>query len=385
MHADSARDVLGRVRRVVVKVGSAVLAPDGAPSPAAFARLAGGIAAAMSNNIDVVVVSSGAVASGFRALGLQTPPKQISKKQAAAAVGQHRLMASWAAAFEPHGIGVAQVLYTAEDLDARPRFLNARRTLGELLDAGIVPIVNENDSVSFAEIKLGDNDRLSALTAGLVDAGLLLILSSVPGLLSNGVDAEKSGGTAVKKGEVVPTVRDLSDGLRHVRAEKTGVGTGGMETKLAAAATAAGWGIPTVIASGAVDLVLPRVLAGERIGTMFAPAMRARTSRKRWIESSARPRGTIRVDAGCKAAITKRGASLLPSGVVAVDGKFARSTAVQIADEAGAVFARGIAAYASDEIEKIRGKKATQIAATLGYAYCDEVVHRDDLVVVAER
>jgi glutamate 5-kinase len=365
------RQGLDAIRRIVVKIGSAVLAPEGVPDDDAFIRLASGLDAARQAGVQVVLVSSGAVACGFRALGLDRPPKDIASKQAAAAVGQPALMARWARALSP--VHVAQVLYTAEDLDARPRFLNARRTMARLLEAGVVPIVNENDTVSFAEIKLGDNDRLSALTAGLVDAGLLLILSSVAGLYEAG-----------RKDKVVPVVQDVDDARRHVRPEKPGVGTGGMETKLWAAGTAAGWGIPTVIAPGALDNVVPRVLAGEQIGTLFVPAAKGRAARKRWIQTAARPRGLIRVDAGCRAALTRRGASLLPGGVTAVEGSFPRGAPVQVADDTGAVFARGIAAYAADEIDRIKGQKAAHIAAVLGYSYCDEVIHRDDLVVTPQ-
>lgn len=222
-----------------MKIGSAVLASGGALDPASVRRLAEAVALARADGREVVLVSSGAVASGFRAMGLSAPPKSIVHKQAAAAIGQQRLMAAWAEAFAPHRLVVAQVLLTADDLAHRGRFLNARNTLLELLARGVVPIINENDSVSFEEIKLGDNDRLSALTAGLIGADLLLILSSVPGLLQAG------GG-----GRVVPVVQRARDALVHVRPDKSGVGTGGMTTKLGAMATAGAWGIAGVIASG---------------------------------------------------------------------------------------------------------------------------------------
>lgn len=358
------------IRRLVVKIGSAVVAPGGRPDPDAFKRLAGGIAEVTRRGVRVVVVSSGAVASGFRALGLDAPPRQISRKQAAAAIGQHKLMSLWATAFATHGLDVAQVLYTADDLNARPRFLNARRTLLELLDAGVIPIVNENDSVSFAEIRLGDNDRLSALTAGLVGAELLLILSSVPGLLR------------AADSQVIPVIEDPADAVRHIRAETTSVGTGGMTTKIEAAAIASGWGIPTVIAAGASANVAARVLDGEPIGTYFRPASRPRKGRKRWIESSAPALGVIHVDAGCAAAMLKRGASLLPSGITAVDGTFARGAVVCIVGpKSKRTLARGVVAYTADELRAIRGRRGADIAATLGYCYCDEAIHRDDLVV----
>jgi len=358
-----------------VKVGSAVLAPAGTPDVHAFRRLGDGFAVARrEHGIEVAIVSSGAVASGFRSLGLEKPPRDISGKQAAAAVGQHKLMAMWAAALAPHGLEAAQLLYTSDDLDARDRFLNTRRTLLELLERGVVPIVNENDTVSFDEIKLGDNDRLSALTAGLIDADLLLILSSVAGLYERG-----------SRDRVVPIVRGVDEALAHVQSGTSSVGTGGMGTKIAAAATCAGWGIPTIIASGAEPDVLQRIIAGEELGTLFAPQAsptRTRRARDRWLQASARPKGTIVVDEGAARALAKGTASLLPSGIVGVRSEFTRGQAVQIAPRKGEPFARGICAYSSSEIERIKGKKASQIAGVLGYAICDEVVHRDDLVLL---
>jgi glutamate 5-kinase len=268
----------------------------------------------------------------------------------------------------------AQLLYTSDDLDARDRFLNTRRTLLELLERGIVPIVNENDTVSFDEIKLGDNDRLSALTAGLIDADLLLILSSVAGLYERG-----------SKDRVVPVVRDAAEALAHVQMGTSSVGTGGMGTKIAAASTCAGWGIPTIIASGGTPDILRRVVAGEELGTLFAAdasRARSRRARDRWLQASARPKGTIVVDDGAARALSKGTASLLPTGVVGVRGEFTRGQAVQIAPRKGEPFARGICAYSSSEIDLIKGKKASQIPGVLGYTICDEVVHRNDLVLL---
>lgn len=364
------------IRRVVIKIGSAVLAPGGRPDLHSFQRLADAIAAARRTTpgLEIILVSSGAVASGLGALTLDKPPKEICVKQAAAAIGQHKLMAAWARAMAPHELEVAQLLYTADDLDARDRFLNTRRTLLELLARGIVPIVNENDTVSFAEIKLGDNDRLSALTAGLVDADLLLILSSVSGVYEHG-----------KSGVVIPRIDDLAAAAAHVQSSTSSVGTGGMGSKLSAAGTAASWGIPTIIAAGATPDILRRILAGEEIGTFIAArpeSDRTRRARQRWLQSSARPKGTLRIDAGASRALTTRNASLLPGGIVRVEGEFTRGQPVEIASEQGKVIARGISAYSSAEVAAIAGKKASQIAGVLGYALCDEVVHRDDMVLV---
>jgi glutamate 5-kinase len=378
---------LGRSLRVIVKVGSAVIAPGGALDERVVERLAADIDALMADGRRrVVIVSSGAVASGFRALGMPRPPREIVGKQAAAAVGQPRLMGAWAGAFarSAGGRGVAQVLLTAEDIDHRTRFLNARRTLEALLDAGVVPVVNENDSVSFAEIKLGDNDHLSSLVASLVDADVLVILSSVAGVW----DSERS----VRGGPViVPEVRSLREGLAHVRAGASDVGTGGMATKIRAACAAAGLGVHVVIADGAEPGVLSRIVAGEAVGTHFPPAAAGRggrrggrAARKRWIGFSARPKGTLIVDAGAERAMTGRGASLLPGGLVEVIGVFARGALVEIAGPQRRVFARGLAGYSDAELRAIAGKKTSQIASTLGYHYADEAVHRDDLALTVE-
>lgn len=359
------------IRRLVVKIGSAVLAPSGVLEQRTVARMSADVARAHALGVQPTIVSSGAIASGFRALGLTAPPKTIVHKQAAAAVGQQRLMAAWSAAMDTHGLTVAQALYTADDLEHRGRFQSARRTLGELLSRRIVPIINENDTIAFDEIRLGDNDRLSALTADLVSADILLILSTVPGLLERGPSSR-----------VVRTVADVRDAARHLRAGKSSVGTGGMQSKLTAAGAAASWGIPTIIASGSEPEVISRVLGGEPIGTFFEPAARKARPRKRWLAFSARAEGTIVADAGAVRAVTQRGASLLPGGITVVRGAFDRGATVEVCGPDGAVVARGVTLYASADIARIAGKRSAQIAGILGDAYADEVIHRDDLVLV---
>jgi glutamate 5-kinase len=363
---------------VVVKIGSAVLAPEGALDPASIDRLAADIARAARNH-RVVIVSSGAVASGFGAMGLPKPPKEIMLKQAAAAVGQSRLMRAWSDAFARHGITVAQVLLTADDLDHRARLLNARNTLLALLERAIIPIINENDSVAFDEIKLGDNDRLSSLVAGLVGARQLLILSTAHGLYEHG-----------NSKKIVPIVTDLAAARAHVSGTTSSVGTGGMHTKLDAVATAAAAGVATVIAGGIVPDVVTRVLGGERVGTSFPIATKRVGARKRWIGYASKVKGAIVVDEGARVALTQRGASLLPSGVTGVEGEFDAGAVVELLStaagaKAGAkprAFARGRVSYAAGEVRTIAGKPAKQIAALLGYVYRDEVVHRDDLVLL---
>ena len=369
------------IRRVVVKIGSAILAPNGVLDPDALGGIATDIAAWLGTDTrpgarQCIIVSSGAVASGFRPLGLKSAPKLISLKQAAAAVGQPLLMRSWSQAFAATTLGchTAQVLLTSDDIDDRTRFLNARHTLERLLEAGVVPIINENDSVSYAEIKLGDNDRLSSLVANLVGADALIILSSVPGVLSRGKAGSRS--------TVVPIIDSLDLGLSFVTADKSTTGVGGMATKVRAACAAAAEGVAVVIADGGSRGVIGRVLAGDDIGTLFPAAPRALASRKRWIGGSARPKGTIVVDAGAKLALLTRGASLLPSGITVVDGRFDYGALVDISGPDGITFARGLASYSSTDLTSIRGKKASQIEQTLGYRYADEAVHRDDLVLL---
>jgi len=372
---------IGLARRVVVKVGSAVLAQRGVLEPARVARLATDIGAALSEDArrQIVLVSSGAVASGFRALGLARPPKIIADKQAAAAVGQPRLMAAYGAAFgglQPART-VAQVLLTADDIDHRARFLNARHTLERLLQSGVIPIINENDSVSFSEIKLGDNDRLSSLVASLVNADALIILSSVAGVWGAHPMRE-----AARQPEIVPIIRSLREGLALVAPTKSETGTGGMGTKIGAACQAASLGIGVVIADGGEPGVVRRLLSGERLGTHFPPVARSHAARRRWIGFAARPKGTLMVDDGARRAVVSRGASLLPGGISGVKGEFAVGALVELQVERGAPFARGLVSYASADINRIKGKKGSEIEGVLGFRYADEVIHRDDLVLL---
>lgn len=366
------RQQLRTARRIVLKIGSAVLAPGGELHPKSLRNLCRQIAQLVSEKRQVIVVSSGAVASGFRALGLGAPPKTIRLKQAAAAIGQQRLIARYASELEKNRLVVAQVLLTAEDFESRSRFLNARHTLETLVERGIIPIINENDSVSFDEIKLGDNDRLSALAAAMLRADLLVMLSSAPGVI----------GSASRRGDVVPRFDRVEDARRFVRSEKSAVGTGGMTTKLDAAQIATRVGIPAVIAPGGLAHAVPRLLAGENIGTFFSAQARAPDSRRRWIGLAAKSRGTIAIDAGAVKALVERGASLLPSGIASVRGGFEQGDVVEIVDDSGRALAKGLAAYSSSELERIKGKRASDIIKVLGYTHCDEVVHRDDLLLI---
>lgn len=372
-----ARRDLGRARRLVVKVGSGLITDlNRGADPARIEALADEIAAVRPGR-EVVVVSSGAVVSGMARLNLGRRPQSIPEKQAAAAVGQSALMWRYEAAFGRHGIPVGQVLLTAEDIGHRARYLNARNTLTTLLRLGVLPIVNENDTVAVEEIKVGDNDTLSALVAALVDADLLVLLTDVEGLYTD----DPAVNVEARKLDTVEAVTEDIARLVWDRADRVSVG--GMATKLAAAQKAGVAGIPMVIAGGGTPGVLARLLAGEPVGTYFAPRPDRLTARKRWIALAAAPRGRLTVDAGALRALTQEGRSLLPSGVVEVDGTFEAGEIVAVRGETDdREFARGLVNFDADELRKIRGAHSREIEERLGYRSFDEVIHRDNLVVL---
>lgn len=372
-----ARRPLGSVRRLVVKVGSGLITAVGVGADAArIADLAADIAAIRPGR-EVVLVSSGAIATGTARLALGERPRSIPEKQAAAAVGQSALMWEYEVAFKAHGVSVGQVLVTAQDIAERTRYLNARNTLLTLLRLGVIPIVNENDTVAVEEIKVGDNDNLSALVASLIDADLLVILTDVDGLYTGNPEID----TGARKLDTVEAVTEDIERLVWDRAGRVSVG--GMATKLEAAQKAAAAGIPMVIARGVEPGVLPRVLAGEPLGTYFAPKADRLTARKRWLAFAVPPQGRLTVDAGALRALTREGRSLLPSGVVDVEGDFAAGGMVAVVSQPdGKEFARGLVNFDAEELRRIRGAKTRDIEARLGYRSVDEVIHRDNLVIL---
>jgi len=315
------------------------------------------------------IVSSGAIALGIKRLGLAVRPDDLPALQAAAAVGQSRLMQHWEHAFAAHDIAIGQVLVTHDDLGDRRRFLSARLTLRALLDHHVVPIINENDTVATEEIKFGDNDQLAALVTSLISADALIILTDVEGVR----DAA---------GVRMPIVRDIDREAVPVAGGSTsGVGSGGMKSKVGSARIATRTGVPTVIAPGREPDVVARVLAGADLGTLFVPSGGVLSSRKHWIAFGAKPVGSVVVDAGAEAAITRGGKSLLPAGIVSVVGDFDLGDTVGVV-AAGREIARGLVAYPSHDLRKIQGLQSAAIEATLGYKSIDEAIHRDDLVIL---
>lgn len=358
--------------RVVVKIGSGALSGGGGGLDAAvLRRLAGDAADARAAGREVVIVSSGAILAGRERLKLAARPS-TQLKQAAAAVGQSRLMRAWEEAFAPRKITVAQVLLTREDLQDRARYLNARNTLLTLLRLGVVPIVNENDTVAVEEIKFGDNDGLSALVAGLIDATLLVLLTDQDGLYTDDPRATPDA-------RLVARVRPGESPARIGGAGPWG--SGGMASKVRAARQAADGGIAAVVASGVKPGVLAAVLAGRPEGTFFEPNARPLAKRRQWLAFASKPRGRVVVDAGARAALSARGKSLLASGVKSLSGRFEAGDAVSLV-EGGAEFARGLSNYAARDLERIKGLKTAQIEAALGHKPADEVVHRDNLALL---
>ena len=372
------RSTLARLRRLVVKVGTGTLTdPAGRFDRENCARLAGELAAAGSGR-QLVLVSSGAVALGAERLGLlrvKGRPWDIATKQACAAVGQPHLMAAWGEALGRHGRTVAQVLLTADDLASRKRFLNARRTFQQLLDRGVVPVVNENDTVAVEEIKVGDNDTLAGLVAGCVEAELVAMLTDVEGLYDR--DPRERGARLLHEVErITAEVERMAGGAGSERS------TGGMATKVKAARRLMAQGVATALLSGRRAGALAALLQGEQVGTLFPAATERLSARDGWLSAAAKAKGTILVAAGARRAIERQGKSLLPSGVKGVAGHFGVGDPVEIAVDAARPFARGLAGYAADDVRRLAGKKSSEIAATLGFKVTDEVVHRNDLVLL---
>jgi glutamate 5-kinase len=364
-------------KRVVVKIGSALLVEQstGRINRAWLETLAADVARLRARGQDVLLVSSGAIALGRRHLGLSAGKLKLDEKQAAAAVGQIRLAHAWKEVLEEHRLTVAQILLTFGDTEERRRYLNARNTLGALLKLGSIPLINENDTVATSEIRYGDNDRLAARVAQMISADCLVLLSDVDGLYT--ADPTKNPNATF-----IPEVHGVTAEIeRMAGGANSSVGSGGMATKIAAARIAVAAGCHMCVAIGHELHPLKRLETGARC-TWFYPTANPATVRKQWIAGALKPAGEIRVDAGAAAALSK-GKSLLPAGVTEISGKFERGDALVIRDAAGVELARGLSAYSSDDAERIRGRKSTEIEALLGFRGRDELIHRDDLVITS--
>ena len=377
------KDVLTAARSVVVKIGTQLLTRAERPSdgvrglPGGIAldtrfigKVAGQVSKLRARGVRVTLVSSGAIGAGCAALGMTQRPTDVAEAQAVAAVGQRCLMTAWHQAFARRKLGVGQVLLTRSDFDDRVRFLNIRNCVSRLHELDCVPVLNENDAVAVEELRFGDNDYLAGLTTNALRADVLIMLTVVEGLLD-------------EHGGVIDRVDDVVGSLSAVRGDKSGWGSGGMGSKLEAARVVTEAGEVAIVASGKTKDVILRLLDGESgIGTVFAPAARKLDARSRWIGLTARPAGTVTVDDGAAAALTRRGKSLLATGITAMTGRFERGDVLLIRDAAGREVGRGLSNYASDELRVIAGRKTEEFELLLGRPGYSAVVHRDHLVLL---
>ena len=375
-------DVVLSAHTWVVKVGTSVLtAPDGSLDASRIDHLAEQISAVTATGRKVALVSSGAVGAGIGRLGLPKRPENLRQVQAAAAIGQSYLIRAYDDGFRRHGRHAAQLLLTHEDFDSRSRYLNMRNTLTALFEYNAVPVINENDTISVDEIKFGDNDQLAAMVTNLLQAPLMVILSVVDGLFR--ADPGAGGSGEVGRGaEIVPLVTQLDDEILGLAgSSKSTLGTGGMRSKLQAARLVTQAGGSVIIASGKNPNPLTRILDGQAVGTLFVARGATQAARKRWIGSTARPRGQFVVDPGARRALETGNKSLLPIGILVVEGEFEKGDVVGIRDTEGQEFARGLTNYSTSDAKEIRGLRTEQARQLLGRGLYDEVIHKDNLVL----
>ncbi|MCH4157703.1 MAG: glutamate 5-kinase [Acidaminococcaceae bacterium] len=373
-----ARTALKKVQRIVVKVGTSTITyPNCSRNFARIDKLARELADLHNQGKEIILVTSGAVAVGVERLGLKSKPKTIPGKQAAAAVGQGILMNTYEKFFSEYGQIVAQVLLTRTEVLDRHHYTNSRNTFMTLLKQKVIPIVNENDVVALDDLKIGDNDNMSALVAGIADADLIILLSDVDGLYT-------ANPSTHPEAKLVPEVPAITPEIEASAGEAgSGFATGGMATKIQAAKAATSSGISLVIASGTEENAITRILSGEAVGTLFISRENRLQFRKRWLAFGARVAGKLIVDAGCAKALQKKGAcSILPAGIAGVEGTFEAGHTVSVVDGAGHELARGLTHYGSAELAKIKGHKSTEILELLGHKSYDEVIHRDDLIIL---
>ncbi len=364
------------MKRLVIKIGSNILASaEQGLNTRRLHTISKDIAEVIDSGFETVIVSSGAVAAGLKKLNLRKKPEDIQLKQAAAAIGQSSLMWAYEQNFAEFKIKVAQVLLTRDDIGDRLRYINAKNTLLTLLSYGVIPIINENDPIAVDEIKFGDNDMLAALAAGLVEADMLVILSDVEGLYSR--DPGK------KNAKFISEVEEITPDIEKLAGSKgSAISTGGMYSKLLAAKQAASHGIPVIIMSGKKKGLLQRLIRGEKTGTYFKPKEERLSSKKGWIAYGVKSRGAIYLDDGAVKALTVLNKSLLPSGITKIEGSFNVGDYVRCLNMNGKKIAKGLTNYSSNDLEEIKGKKTSAIEKILGFKYSDEVIHRDNLVIV---
>lgn len=364
------------MKRLVIKIGSNILASaELGLNKRRLYSIIREIAGILEDELEVVIVSSGAIAAGLKKFGLKEIPGEIELKQAAAAIGQSSLMWAYEENFARFGKKVAQVLLTRDDIANRQRYINAKNTLNTLMRFGVIPLINENDPIAIDEIKFGDNDMLAALVAGLVQADILVILSDVDGLYS--------GDPRKKSSKLIDHVKKVTHSIEHLAEGKgSSVSTGGMYSKLLAAKQATTHGIPVVIMNGIKRGLLRRLMDGKRTGTYFEPNIQRMSSKKGWIAYGVKSRGAIYLDDGAVKALTEMGRSLLPSGIMKIEGQFEVGDYIRCLTKEGKKIAKGLTNYSSKDLKLIKGKKTSEIEKLLGYKYSDEVIHRDNLATL---
>ncbi|HPL64776.1 MAG TPA: glutamate 5-kinase [Syntrophales bacterium] len=379
MISEERKAVVSNVRKVLIKIGTGVLTGKEGLDLGIIDQIVEEVAGLKKRGMHAVIVTSGAIASGRHRMGITRKLRSMPEKQAAAAIGQGRLMRIYSNSFGKHGIFVAQMLLTMSDLTDRQRFINIRNTLTKLIEWGVVPIINENDTVSVDEIKFGDNDHLAAMMANIIEADLLINLTNTDGLYDRNPKESR-------KARQIKLVREITDEIEAAAtAEADPVGMGGMKSKVMAAKKVTACGIPYIIAGGKKKGVLNDILSGKEIGTLFLPMTDCLNSREYWIAFTLRSRGKLILDDGAKSAIIDRGKSLLPSGITEVEGEFSVGDPVICLDREGIPVAKGLVNYSSEEIKKIQGLKTSKIEQVLGYKHYDEVIHRDNMAVSRDK
>lgn len=369
------KEIFKNAKRILIKIGSGVLTGENGLDLTIIENIVNEIASLTKEGYQLVVVSSGAIASGRHRMGFQHKLQSLPEKQAAAAIGQGRLMRVYSNAFGKHDLIVAQMLLTMSDLTDRTRFLNTRNTLNTLLEWGVIPIINENDTVAVEEIKFGDNDNLASMMANIMEAKVLINLTNTDGLYDRNPKDKK-------KSKLIPLVKDITDDIeKAASSEADPVGMGGMKSKVIAAKKVTAFGIPFIIVPGKKKGILREVFSGKDVGTLFLPMEEYLTSKKHWIAFTLRSRGKLTIDDGATKAITRQGKSLLPGGVLGVEGDFSVGDPVSCLDGSGQVFAKGLVNYSSRDIDKIKGLKTSKIKQVLGSHPYDEIIHRDNMAV----